>query len=255
MQVKKVLRSIQVNFPRQQELIARYREKILKYFKIPHEKAFGAIKLFDLSVSKVFVDIGSNRGQSINSMLLFANEVKIIAFEANPELSVRLKKKYEQTDNVQVFNYGLSCENCKLKLHIPFYKNWMFDGLASFNDSAPKEWLKQHLFFFREDHLRTKSVDCELRRLDDFEICPYFIKIDVENYETEVLKGATETISKHRPIILIESLNEESVHLINRLGYHFFTFDKGCFVECEPQYNTFCLHAEEHKELIKKIEN
>ena len=252
MDIKKLLRSIQVNFPRQQELIARWKEKILKSFKIPHEKAFGAIKLFDVNSKKVFVDIGSNRGQSINSILLFNTQTPIFAFEANPELSIRLKKKFEKTKNVQVYGYGLSCENNTLKLHIPFYKKWMFDGLASFNYSTPKNWLKQHMFFFKESHLETKSVDCELRRLDDFEIQPYFIKIDVENYETEVLKGATETIRKHRPVILIESLNAESIDIIKRLGYTFFTYDKEHFIECEPQYNTFCLHTEEHKSLIEK---
>ncbi len=33
---------------------------------------------------------------------------------------------------------------------------------------------------------------------------PHFIKIDVEGYEWEVLKGSTKTIEKHRPICFIE---------------------------------------------------
>ena len=45
----------------------------------------------------------------------------------------------------------------------------------------------------------------EMRRLDSFHLNHIsFIKIDTENFEQEVLKGAAETIAKNRPVMLIE---------------------------------------------------
>ena len=44
-----------------------------------------------------------------------------------------------------------------------------------------------------------------MHRLDDLNIPPLdYIKIDCEGYELNVLKGAEQTIKKHKPIIVIE---------------------------------------------------
>ena len=49
------------------------------------------------------------------------------------------------------------------------------------------------------------------------------IKIDVEGYETNVLKGGSSIIKKSSPIILMESLNQETLEkqfeLLSKLGY------------------------------------
>ncbi|MDC0230564.1 FkbM family methyltransferase [Aureispira] len=251
---KIILRSIQINFPRQQDFILRVKQSILNFFNKPHEEAFGAIKLFDQQTEKLFLDIGSNRGQSINSMRLFSDDkTKIIAFEANPELSEKLVKRYEKEDSILIHNYGLSSQEGNLELHIPFYKNWMFDGLASFNGNAARGWLKNNILFFKDKFLTIKRVPCMLRKLDDFDLKPYFIKIDVENYEEEVIKGAVNTIKENLPVLLIESLTESAIELLTDLGYHYFVFQKGSFIPREPGYNTFCLNPERHKQIINPM--
>jgi hypothetical protein len=40
--------------------------------------------------------------------------------------------------------------------------------------------------------------------LDSLSLDPSFIKMDVEGYEYEVLKGAAATIQKHKPVIFFE---------------------------------------------------
>lgn len=55
---------------------------------------------------------------------------------------------------------------------------------------------------------------------------PTFIKIDVEGMEADVLRGATETIRKHRPVLYVENdrkdKSEELMHLIASLDYKMF---------------------------------
>ena len=252
--LKKILRSIQINFPGQQDLISRIKQSLLNFLNKPHEEAFGAVKLFDEHSEKLFLDIGSNRGQSIESMCLFTDEkTRIIAFEANPELSKRLVKRYEKQDRILIHNFGLSSEEGNLELHIPFYKNWMFDGLASLNANIERQWLKSYILFYKEELLTIKRVPCILRKLDNFDLKPYFIKIDVENYEEEVIKGGINTIKENLPILLVESLTQSAIELLSHLGYQYFVFQKGRFIPQEPGYNTFCLNPEKHKQIINSL--
>ena len=76
--------------------------------------------------------------------------------------------------------------------------------------------------------VKTSTIDCEvesykLKKLD-------FIKIDVEGYEYQVMKGGEKSIKKFKPIIMYEysrtidklsntNNSYKSFNLINRLGY------------------------------------
>jgi hypothetical protein len=47
--------------------------------------------------------------------------------------------------------------------------------------------------------------DIEMHALDDFDLdCVDFMKVDVEGYELEVLKGAAQTLTRCRPCVVVE---------------------------------------------------
>jgi FkbM family methyltransferase len=60
--------------------------------------------------------------------------------------------------------------------------------------------------------------DISISKLDNFNLKPDLIKIDVEGFEPMVIDGGMETISKHLPIILIEiHKNENQQSTIDKL--------------------------------------
>lgn len=63
-------------------------------------------------------------------------------------------------------------------------------------------------------HIARTVGQTMLAILDDFELSPDFLKIDVEGYELPVLKGAEETIERSRPAIMLEMNG-----LCGRYGY------------------------------------
>ena len=222
----------------------------MKMRNIPHENDFNAIKLFKPNANQCYVDIGSNRGEAILSMLIMMQiKTNVIGFEPNPIVFKKLKKYFHKNGNIVVHNVGLANENGELTLHIPFYRKWMFDGLASYRLEEAKDWLKGRLWLYNDKKLTIKKLKCQVKKLDDFQLNPYFIKIDVQGYEYEVLKGGVGTIKTHLPIILIESIKKEHINLLEQFGYEFFSFNEGSFFKGKGKLNTFCIVRAKHNEL------
>jgi len=72
--------------------------------------------------------------------------------------------------------------------------------------------------------MKGEGIDVSCERLDDiYTGVTSFMKIDVEGHELPVLKGATETIKKHKPTIAIEihdfSEDSETHQYLKSLGY------------------------------------
>jgi len=89
--------------------------------------------------------------------------------------------------------------------------------------------------------------------LDDFQLNPYFIKIDVQGFELEVLQGGAETMKKNLPILLIESLSKDCRTYLSSFGYQFYGYHNGVLKEGAGGLNTYCICLEKHPELKKYI--
>ncbi len=239
-------------FPYLQDLRFSLKAYSIMATKTPVENDFYALRTFKPSPSQVFLDVGANRGHTILSMLLFPDfKNKIIAFEPNPLIAKKITEIpfIKNNNRVSVHNYGLSNSHEELTLFVPFYRKWMFDGLSSFSYEEASDWLRTRLWNFNENKLRIKEFNCPVRKLDDLRLNPYFIKIDVQGFELNVLKGGENTIKLHRPILLIESINEEIIKYLEQFGYQFFSFDTGTLSKGVGKLNTFCLTKEKLSEV------
>ncbi|WP_341906080.1 FkbM family methyltransferase [Fluviicola taffensis] len=147
-----------------------------------------------LNKSEVIFDIGANVGQTALSM--FKTQKKkalnpsVYAFEPFPstfqklETNIRLNKQLE----IKAYNLGLSKEKGSLHMMKPTLGN--SGGFRMTNDQKkgiPVSVISIDEFVFEKD---ISQVD--------------FIKIDVEGFELQVLKGAELTIKRFKPILVFE---------------------------------------------------
>jgi len=136
------------------------------------------------------IDVGANEGMVLEAMTRIAPGGKHIAYEPVPELHDDLIKRFPNVDVRQAALYDAA-------------------GTASFThvlDLASRSGLRQRSDLDASpDRLHQISVRTE--RLDDAlddDYVPTLIKIDVEGAELGVLRGAVETLHRHRPYVLFE---------------------------------------------------
>jgi FkbM family methyltransferase len=140
----------------------------------------------------VVYDIGANVGY-ISLELAHArrgDRVRVISFEPQKDLAanIRSAKVMNGLDNIDVFSVAVGAEDAI----IPF-----FHTSHSVHSSAlaPRERA-------RSGHVQQKSIDS---LVNGGEIPPpTFMKIDIEGYELAALRGARQTIERHRPSIIFE---------------------------------------------------
>jgi FkbM family methyltransferase len=84
-------------------------------FFYPRLKAFYSEAL--KNKKPVIVDVGVNRGQSIDFFLKISEHSTVFGFEPNQKLFHLLKSKYEAAQNIKVFQLGVSRQKGKLVFH------------------------------------------------------------------------------------------------------------------------------------------
>lgn len=164
-------------------------------------------------------DIGANTGNFSEECLSAYPDCSIVAVEANDSLISVLKDKFSNHNNMTILNYLVSSINNE---HIDFYL-----GNVNTISTASRDWMSLSRFA-NECHWKTvlKKETINLDRLIQIYGSPDLIKIDVEGYELEVIKGLTSKQSE----ICFEWTEEQYVNLnqiieyLSILGYQNFGF-------------------------------
>ncbi|OAD19886.1 Methyltransferase FkbM domain protein [Candidatus Thiomargarita nelsonii] len=251
--IRTFIRTMQTDFPFLLDRKFSFQRFVRNMFGNPHEADFNAIALFSDFDNALYLDVGGNRGQSIDSILLFKKNCIVHSFEPNPILHKKLVNVYCEKQNVIIHNFGLGDKTGEFTLYIPFYKNYMFDGLASFHKEEAESWLKTRLYRFNERLLNVQEVKCFIKKLDDLSLSPFFIKLDVQGYEFQALLGAERTLMESRPILLIENPGKRVQSYLADFGYKPYAFEKKKFIPgVFGSSNTFFMTEDREREVDGK---
>lgn len=224
----------------------------------------GTLKMIDLILKnsdKTFLDIGANIGlMSLHAANSLNGKGKVIAFEPVQFFYDKLNSNLSLNNfnNVITIKKGVG----SIATKIPIYLDGGCPSVIS---------------TFRDEKGATEMI--EIEPLDDIvkneSIADIeFIKIDVEGFEFDVLKGARQTIIKNKPVLCIEYIKKISdenfnakilMDYLNELNpeYRYFQFAdtsrvegklKEVFTEKDinDEDNLFCV-SKKHMNLIKSI--
>jgi FkbM family methyltransferase len=145
--------------------------------------------------------------------------VSIHAFEPIPPNITTTKRiiKHYKLNNVQLHEIALGEQAGKLKMVVPVINNVRMQGLSHAHVEGDENPLNKGDIYFME-----------MMRLDDVSALHgdkkiVAIKIDVENFEYNVLKGGEQLLKKHKPAIYCELWNNEvrqrTISFLIEIGY------------------------------------
>lgn len=170
-----------------------------------------------------FVDIGANIGlMTMLASKRVGEEGIVYSFEPEKETFQVLQDNIgiNKTKNIKIFNYGLSDKNEKKRIYLDNKKGRGGNSLI------------------KGEGVKSGSL-IELKKLDsmigkDVSRPITMMKIDVEGWEINVLKGAELLLqSKNPPIICLEYSkelmcdSENTYEYLGKFGYHFYKLEKG----------------------------
>lgn len=157
-----------------------------------------------LTPDMVFVDVGANHGEFTAFAAKRLKEGQVIAFEPVSSLFQKLKQNVDVNafSNVKLIPKGLSDKNSIVNIYTTeacFEDGTKHEGLHTIYSTLKRSKILETIETISLDFfLETQNIT----RID-------VIKLDVEGAELAVLRGATKTIRRFKPVILME-VNEET---------------------------------------------
>lgn len=183
-----------------------------------------------LPKNAIILDVGTNIGIMTVLLARRCSGGKVYAYEPINENFETLKKiiRFFRLKNIVCNKIALGNKNGMYRMIMPIKDSVKLQGLS-------------HIASYNENN-RGIEYEVELKKLDDLFVDNNeritAIKIDVENYENFVFRGALNLIKKNKPIIYAELWNndnrENSFNILKGLGYSVRIFDGNVFQLFEP---------------------
>ncbi|HVN26704.1 MAG TPA: FkbM family methyltransferase [Candidatus Paceibacterota bacterium] len=130
----------------------------------------------------VVLDAGANMGIFASLVAAKRPGATVIAFEPTPSTFAALAENVRGYPNVTVVNNGLS-------------------------DKEQDAFIKETGDCL-SNHIDTSGTPVHLQKIDNLNTRVDFLKIDAEGYEANILEGASETIKKWKPIMVMSAYHK-----------------------------------------------
>jgi len=184
------------------------------------------------------LDIGAHWGYTALAMRLTGSDCPIVSIEASPANRACLAELRSWDSRYDFVIQPLGESPAQKRLYTPVVNGVHIDGLtnldgSTFNDHYARllaSLVGKHIPYSKAYKVQISKIDVSVISLDDALRSHAFrvpvepvaaIKLDVEQHELPVLKGASETLSKWRPFVMIEEANRNPpiVELLRDRGY------------------------------------
>ena len=205
---------------RRHAIIYYFVRSIIIHFGI-FEEDFNILSKFFRNKPLNIIDVGASDGIAAKFFLKKLNVKKIYCFEPHDFFVKKLKKL--KNKNIVLNNYGIGNKKEKIKIYYPSIKFLSFSlPILTYSFYDKKELKKQmQLDFFNYKKLNIDKSMIQLKKYRTINKKIDLIKIDVNGYESQIIKAILKQIKKDKPLLVIENNEklEEIDLLLKKYGY------------------------------------
>ncbi|MEN8116942.1 MAG: FkbM family methyltransferase [Bacteroidota bacterium] len=199
-----------------------------------------------ISEDGIILDLGANIGVTSYHLAKNFPNSTVYSFEPldlNMTTLKRIKEKFG-IKNIKEIQVAVGDTNGTIEMIMPVVKNVPMHGLSHVVENESSQ---EDSGFKYEVPLISLDNYAELNNTKEKITA---LKIDVENFEYSVLKGATKLLKEHNPVIYCELWDNENrtkcISLLDNLGYSAFVLNKKELVPFEAssrnKHNFFFVH-------------
>jgi FkbM family methyltransferase len=249
-----ILRAVQSYVPFARRAKFELYVRSTRYFGFKIDDDFRLLSHLD-SVG-LAIDIGGNWGQSIEALRWTCRPQRIVCVEPNPYLSGILRSRYKAQPEITILENAISDAPGEHQLFVPRYRGFVYDGLASLDKATAWEWLNEDsVAGFDRTKLTIEQHKVNIITLDSLNLRPDIVKIDVQGYELQVLKGGVETFTRWQPITIVEKPPSPIISLLADYGLLPFRYHAGRLTKGDTNgLNTVFLGSRDQERFAALIE-
>ncbi|HEX8743745.1 MAG TPA: FkbM family methyltransferase [Thermoleophilaceae bacterium] len=196
----------------------------------PHDPDFAAFALWP-ERDGLFLDVGANTGASALAFRIYNRRSPILSIEPNPLHEPDLRAVGRLIRGFDYMLCGASDEPGELTLYTPVIGRVPLTGESSLSREiveGREPHLLEHLGLEqRPGTLGIVETTVRVRPLDELELAPAFVKLDVQGWELHVIAGLRRTLERHRPVLFVENgpYIPQARELLGELGYEARRYD------------------------------
>lgn len=189
--------------------IVRKDKRLYKEYEKENYKA--RLKMYSslIKPGELVFDVGANIGNRVAPLLKVGAEV--VAVEPQEACYTTLRKKFK--DKITIVTHGVDAN--------PGFKKFYISSKSTPLSSFSEEWvdsMKSNRFqsekWDRVEEIEMTTLDLLIKKYGT----PVFIKIDVEGYEAEVLKGLSKSVKYLSFEYTVPEYPDKAIECVNRLS-------------------------------------
>ena len=170
-----------------------------------HDSEIRLVKFLisNLHRGEVFIDVGAHFGYfSLLASKLIEKEGRVFSFEPS-NIFFLLKENAEGKENIKSFKKAITDTNSEIEFY-EFPELYSEFNTTNSDQFKKESWIRK----YAPKQIKISSITID-QFIEEQDVRPSLIKIDVEGAELKVLKGAKNTLSQFSPIVVMEFLHHE----------------------------------------------
>ena len=189
---------------------------------LPHEQDYYGFRYLAAGRrTGLFLDLGANRGHSARGFAKLVPGWDVLSVEPNPLHEAELRRLSERNKRFQYRMAALDrTSGRECTLYVPFFHSTPLHSAAAVTLAEARVAIAQS---FPNQAPKVHYVEFKVTTItmDDLGVDPQIIKFDIQGAELNALKGATRTLTKSSPDLLLEIMFSEVllIQYLEPFGY------------------------------------